>query len=493
MIIDGFGLAASSEGNAISIANMPNWDNIINTYPHTKLNASGNAVGLPNGVMGNSEVGHLTIGTGRIVYQSLELINQSCEANTIKENSDLLKLVSHVSERRSNFHLMGLLSDGGVHSHQNHLYHLLDILSPLLLQTQIYLHLFMDGRDTPPDSGVDYLQQLIDKITPMKNVAIATIVGRYYVMDRDKKWDRTRIAFDLLTKGLGEATQTPIELIQARYLNGETDEFLRPIIVNSEGIMKSGDGVLFFNFRPDRARQIMMALNGMQTDEFEKYPDLECLTMTSYDDKWKFPVLFKSPNLSDSLGELVSKAGYRQVHIAETEKYAHVTYFLNGGYEAPFGLEERILIPSLKVATYDLQPEMSTQGIIDATINELENKTAKLIVLNIASPDMVGHTGNLNATVHALEYFDTYLGKLLTKSKEMGYTMVITSDHGNCEHMIENGKIHTAHTTNLVPFVITEQLELFEEGGLSDVAPTILELLNIPVSNLMSGTTLIRN
>ena len=492
LIIDGFGIAPHSEGNAISLANTSNWNSLKQKYEMVELKASGSSVGLPDGVMGNSEVGHLTIGTGRTTFQALELINRSCIDGTLEKNPVISDIISFLHNSKGSLHLMGLVSDGGVHSHQLHLNTLLDIFSQHNLN-QIWIHAFTDGRDTPPNSSVKYIQSLLDKISQHQNCDLASIIGRYYVMDRDKKWDRIKIAYDMLVHMKGSDTiNDPIVEIRNRYEKSETDEFLKPIIIRPEGKIQSGDAVLFFNFRSDRARQITAALNGHGKLKDPGLKKLYYATMTRYETKWAYPVLMESPKISSSLAELISKNGLFQAHIAETEKYAHVTYFLNGGEEEPFENELRILIPSLKIATYDLQPEMKTLQIGESIVEIIQKRQHHLVVVNIAGPDMVGHTGNIPATIKAVEVTDQVIGKINTSCKENGYFFIITSDHGNSEQMLYEGNPHTAHTTNVVPFLITNNIKLIKKGGLKNVAPTVLELLGIDKPIEMNGTSLIQ-
>lgn len=490
VIIDGFGIAPKSNSNAIGMADMNNWDKLQQEFPLTELDASGNSVGLPNGVMGNSEVGHLTIGTGRIQYQSLELINRSCEDNSFSSNKIILEVIDSLSQSDNRLHLIGLLSDGGVHSHTDHLYYLLNLFTSTI-NNKIFIHGITDGRDTPPMSSTKYIAELLDNIKDYKTARLATITGRYYAMDRDKKWNRTKIAFDLYVNGNGEKTDDILGLVKSRFNEGETDEFLKPILIESDSVIKENDTILNFNFRPDRARQITMAFNGMAEFDSSIKNTIKIVTMTRYENSWKFPILFNNPLLHNSLAEMVAKQGFKQVHIAETEKYAHVTYFLNGGTEVDFPLEKRILIPSSKVATYDLEPEMSTLKIAQATKMEIESKENKLIVVNIAAPDMVGHTGKIDPTIKALEITDDTLGIIYESCQQNGYTLIITSDHGNCEQMLYKGAPHTAHTTNKVPFLITQSVKLKSGMGLSNIAATILELLDINIPDEIDSPSLI--
>ncbi|OLS26480.1 MAG: 2,3-bisphosphoglycerate-independent phosphoglycerate mutase [Candidatus Heimdallarchaeota archaeon LC_2] len=490
VIIDGFGIAPISKVNAISQADMPTWEYLNKKYSSTELDASGNSVGLPDNIMGNSEVGHLTIGSGRINFQSLELINRSCVNGSLARNNVIQDIIRYLRNSNGRLHLMGLLSDGGVHSSQYHLETLLTIFNNDL-SNSIFIHAITDGRDTPPSSSVKYIKRLDASLEKMENTKLATIIGRFYAMDRDKKWDRTKIAYDLYLNGVGESSSNPYNTVKIRYSENETDEFLKPILINPEGIMKEGDAILFYNFRPDRARQITMAINGEWDHGSPISKKILFTTMTSYVKSWQYPVLFDAPTLKNSLAEIISIHGMKQTHIGETEKYAHVTYFLNGGNEKDFPNEYRILIPSLKVETYDMQPSMSTLEIAEMTKNTIEGMDNEFIVVNIAAPDMVGHTGKLEATIQALEVTDKALKLIYESCKTNNYTMIITSDHGNCELMESNGLPHTAHTTNKVPFLITGNYELNQNFGLSNIAPTILELMKVPIPYEMTSKSLI--
>lgn len=492
LIIDGFGIAEDSEGNAITRANTPLWNKLLNEYPHISLEASGNFVGLPDGIMGNSEVGHLTIGAGRIIYQSLELINRSCNNNRIEQNPCVAKIINHLQEFKGDLHLMGLISDGGVHSHQNHLFKLMKIFSKKI-QNKIYIHAFTDGRDSPLNSAYGYIENLQAHCSEYKNIELSSIIGRYYAMDRDKKWDRTKIAYDMLINmDKYPQVSNPLDEIKNRYNKNEFDEFFTPIIVNNQGKIKDNDAIIFFNFRPDRARQITEALNNQVEISQIELKNLLFTTMTRYEKSWEYPVWFEQGEISECLAEIVSNSGLRQAHIAETEKYAHVTYFINGGREEPFKNEKRILIPSSKVATYDLKPEMSTIEIAKNAI-ELMKRNYELIIINIAAPDMVGHTGVFDATIKAIEVTDKALGMIYGEAIADNYVMIITSDHGNSEQLISDGNPHTAHTTNPVPFLITNKsVKLLQnQFGLANVTPTILELLHIPIPASISEKSLL--
>lgn len=493
MIIDGFGVAPPSDSNAITTAKMNNWNALQNKYPWTTLNASGLSVGLPEGTMGNSEVGHLTIGLGRIIYQSYERINQSIQTGQLGSNNTLLQLMTHIKQNNSTLHLFGLVSDGGVHSHIDHLFVLLDILKAAAIP-KVFVHAFTDGRDVPPHSGVGYIQQLLDKLTQYSGYELADVIGRYYAMDRDKRWDRTQIAYNMLTQ-TRQSIMDPVAEIRERYAKDETDEFLTPILANKDGIVHDNDGILFFNFRPDRARQLTMAFNEL-TDKMHllHFSNLKYVTMTVYDSSFPIPALFPNLHPRMCLAEVYARHHYPQIHIAETEKYAHVTYFINGGAEEPFELEDRVLIPSNKdVATYDLAPEMSTRKIADAVINAINSQKYKLVILNFAAPDMVGHTANMDATVTALQVVDECIGDIYTACTTNNYTLFITADHGNCDKMMdEHGTPFTAHSTNPVPFLINNTSIVFKKaGGLSNIAPTLLKYVGLPIPEEMTSKPII--
>ncbi len=494
VIIDGFGLAEPSEGNAITLAKTPTWDYLTENYPWIPINASGNYVGLPDGIMGNSEVGHLAIGTGRTTYQSLELINRACDDGSIGKNPTIELLLDHLTEFGGDLHLMGLLSDGAVHSHQEHLYKMIDIFSNKS-DNNIWIHALMDGRDTPPDSGIDYIKQLDERIKENNSCKLSSVIGRYYAMDRDKKWDRTKIAYDMfLNMEKSDEVTDVFTTMKQRYDNEETDEFLKPIICDAGGRFKENDAILFFNFRPDRARQITMLVNGIGGIVTRPINNLLYATMTEYEGSWNFPTLFQSEVIEESLAETISKENMSQIHIAETEKYAHVTYFFNGGREELFPNEERKLIPSLKVATYDLEPSMSTNAIAEATVNAISKERHSVVIINIAAPDMVGHSGLIPATKEALVHTDNALKMIYDACLKYNYTMIVTSDHGNCEKMLHHGKPHTAHTTNPVPFLIVDKDIIFNSNisGLADIAPTILDILGIDQPELMTGHSMIK-
>lgn len=496
MILDGWGIAPAGPGNAASVARTPNLDRYFREYPHTTLEASGNAVGLPEGQMGNSEVGHLNIGSGRIIYQELTRITKSIKDGDFFTNPVLTDCMAQC--RSQSLHLMGLVSDGGVHSHFTHLLALVEMAKREGLKN-IYIHAFLDGRDVPPKSASGYLAQLEQELQKIGLGKIATVSGRYYAMDRDKNWQRTRKAYDCLTRGLGEEAQSAVAGVEASYAKGVTDEFVVPFKVQGvEGKIKAGDGVIFFNFRPDRARQITRALNDK---EFEFFPreagamPVHYVCMTQYDATIAAPIAFPPESYDDTLGQVLAAQGMKQLRIAETEKYAHVTFFFNGGVEVPNKNEERILIPSPKVATYDLQPEMSAPLVTEALLKELDANKFDVVILNFANPDMVGHTGVMSAAVQAMEAVDICVGKIVDKVLSLGGQLCITADHGNLEKMVgDDGQPHTAHTTNKVPFLVLSENKALQlrEGILADIAPTMLQLLGITKPVLMTGSSLIK-
>lgn len=482
IVLDGWGLAPPSKTNAISQAKTPTWNKLIHEYPMTQLEASAHAVGLPIGTIGNSEVGHMNIGAGRVVYQDLTRINAAIEDKTFFKNPVLLKC-------KKPLHLMGLLSDGGVHSHIHHLFTLLDFAKQQKIDP-VYVHCFMDGRDTPPHAGKGYLEKLEQKIKSVGNAAIATVLGRYYAMDRDKHWERTELAYQAMVCGEGEKFASASVGVAASYDKGTTDEFVIPFVVEPKGLIKNGDSVLFFNYRADRARQMTKLLN-------EKLQLASYVTMTRYEKSFPYPVIFPPQNLDHVFGQVISEAGLKQFRIAETEKYAHVTYFFNGGQEIEFPGEDRVLIPSPRdVATYDLKPEMSALEVTEEVLKRLEQKKYDVMIMNFANPDMVGHSGQIDATIKAVETIDVCLGKILAKLQSLGGRAVIVADHGNAECLADReGKPHTAHTLNRVPFVLVDDgakgKKLQSGGKLCDIAPTLLELLGIPKPQEMTGQSLL--
>ena len=496
MILDGWGVAPASDVNAATLAQTPNLDRYFAEFPHTTLEASGMEVGLPEGQIGNSEVGHLNIGAGRIIYQSLTRITKAIKDGDFFDNEVLCACMDKTKNAGKALHLMGLLSDGGVHSNINHLIALLKMAKARGLE-KVYVHAFLDGRDVPPKSAVGFIKQLQEAIAGMAFGKIATVMGRYYAMDRDNRWDRIEKAYKTLVLGEGNLVADPVQGVEASYEAGVTDEFVEPMVV--EGVdakITSGDGIIFFNFRPDRARQITRALNDAEFPHFERPASalpVNYVCMTQYDATIDAPVAYPPEEYNDTLGEVLAKEGKYQLRIAETEKYAHVTFFFNGGVEEPNLNEERILINSPKVATYDLQPEMSAYDVTDALLAELDKDKFDVVVLNYANPDMVGHTGVLPAAIKAMEAVDECVGKVVDKVLSLGGSVCITADHGNLEKMAEaDGTPHTAHTTNIVPFILVSNEEhKLHSGVLADIAPTMLELLNIEKPAVMTGSSLI--
>ena len=499
MILDGWGIATNKAVSAVDSAQTPFVNSLYSRYPHSKLEASGLAVGLPIGQMGNSEVGHMNIGAGRVVYQDLVRINKAVDEKELDTNKALLDAFDYAKKNNKNIHFMGLVSDGGVHSHINHLKGLITIANNTGINN-LFVHAFMDGRDTDPKGGMEYLREVITHLNRTGG-KLASIIGRYYAMDRDKRWERVKLAYDLLVKGMGEKTSDPLSAVQKSYDNNITDEFIQPIVVVDEhrqpvATIREGDVVLCFNFRTDRGREITEVLTQQDFPEYSlKKLSLYYLTLTNYDDSFKdVQVLFDKDNLENTLGEVVSKEGKKQIRIAETEKYPHVTFFFSGGREEPFAGESRILCPSPKVATYDLAPEMSANEIKDKIIAELEKKEPDFICLNFANPDMVGHTGVFEAAVKACETVDTCARKVTEAALRNGYSTIIIADHGNAEMMInEDGSPNTAHTTNLVPCILVDSLfkGSLKNGKLGDLAPTILTLMGIPIPSEMTGNILI--
>lgn len=496
IIMDGWGLGKVASSDAISHAKTPFVSSLYQKYPNSTLVTCGRAVGLPDGQMGNSEVGHLNLGAGRIVYQELERINVAIEDGSFKNNPELQNTLNHAIQNKKPLHLMGLVSDGGVHSHLNHLKAITSICKEKGLN-EVYVHAFTDGRDTDPKSGIGFLtdlQQHLENTTGQ----IATITGRYYAMDRDKRWERVKKAYDTLVKREGKHTDNILKAVEESYEEGVTDEFILPIINDATpgSAIKDGDVVLCFNFRTDRCRQITQVLTQQAYPDFGMKPlDLYYTTMTIYDHDFKNAHnIFNNQDLRDTIGEVLQKFGKKQIRIAETEKYPHVTFFFSGGREAEFEGEKRIMIPSPKVATYDLQPEMSANGVTDALLPEIKNKTADFICLNFANADMVGHTGVWEAVIKAVETVDHCVEQVVTACLENGYTVFLTADHGNADFMInEDGTPNTAHTKNLVPyFVISADKNIkLKPGKLGDVAPTILKLMGLPFPESMTGEILL--
>ena len=485
-ILDGFGISSETRGNAIAAAKMPNYRAMLEHYPHTELGAGGEAVGLPAGQQGNSEVGHLNLGAGRVVYQSITRIDRAIDNGSFFRNPVLALCLDHVKRTGGTFHLLGLVSPGGVHSSMKHLWALLDAAGDAKVRTRVAA--FLDGRDTPPKSAGAYLEELQRKCAQLPDAAISMICGRYYAMDRDKRWDRTQVAYDALVRGVGFTANNVEDALAAAYARGETDEFVKPTLVGeAEPIVRDGDACLFFNFRPDRARQLTRAFSDPSFSEFSvhRFSDFIFALMTLYDDEFRNPVMFGRIFEERTLGEIVADAGLKQLRLAETEKYAHVTYFFSGGREEPFPGEERTLIPSARdVGTYDHKPEMRAPEITAAAVEALRSKSYALIVMNYANPDMVGHTGKWDAIITALDVVDDCLGKVEKAALDAGYVLLVTADHGNAEEKIDlkTGKELTAHTANPVPFVMIGNGPgpLRAGGRLCDVAPTILALMHLP-------------
>ncbi|MCD1147399.1 2,3-bisphosphoglycerate-independent phosphoglycerate mutase [Peptoniphilus sp. KCTC 25270] len=496
IILDGLGLAESGPNNAFALAETPVMD-ALKKRGMSQLIASGESVGLPEGQMGNSEVGHLNIGAGRIVDQELNRISKVVAQDKLKEISVLTDLYEKAKEGHA-LHLMGLLSDGGVHSHRDHLYGLLKLAHEMGIE-KVYVHGIADGRDVAPMSVLEEVKKLQEFMKELGTGKLATIIGRYYAMDRDKRWERTQIAYDLFSYGVGIPTEDAVENIQGQYDLGITDEFLKPMVLLEEGkplgTVEDEDVMIFYNFRPDRARQITRAFVDSEFSGFPRYGNRHIFmgTMTEYDKTIpNTNIIFEKEDLSNGLGEVISKAGLKQLRIAETEKYPHVTFFFNGGREEPFEGEERILVPSPKVSTYDLAPEMSAYEVTEKLLERLDQKDLDFVALNFANPDMVGHTGVLSAAIQAVETVDICLGKILEKLEELGGAAIITSDHGNCEVMAEaDGTPRTSHTTNPVPLFTFGVEGTLVNGILADLAPTILELLEIEKPITMAGTSLI--
>lgn len=503
IILDGFALREEKMGNAVAAANKPNYDRFWNEYPHQTLTASGEAVGLPDGQMGNSEVGHLNIGAGRIVYQSLTRVNVAIRDGEFEKNETFIDAMDHVKKNGTNLHLFGLLSDGGIHSHIQHLYALLKIAKSEGVN-KVYIHGFLDGRDVGPQTAQNYILDLQQKIKEIGVGEIATLSGRYYSMDRDKRWDRVEKSYRSMVYGEGPQYSDPMECINDSYQNGIHDEFVLPsVMTNPDGTpvqtIKDNDAVIFYNFRPDRAIQIS---NTFTNEDFRSFDrglscpqNLHFVCITHFSESVNGYVAFKPSNLDNTLGEVLSQNGLKQLRIAETEKYPHVTFFFSGGREDPFPGETRILINSPKVATYDLQPEMSAYELTDRLLKEIAEDNHEVIILNFANPDMVGHSGMLEPTIRAIEVVDECLGKLVDAIHEKGGVSIITADHGNADEVITlQGGPMTAHTTNPVPVIVTQKgIELRAGGKLGDLAPTMLNILNVPLPKEMTGRSLIKN
>ena len=497
IILDGFGCREETKGNAIAAARTPHLDRLMASCPHTRIGASGMDVGLPDGQMGNSEVGHTNIGAGRIVYQELTRITKSFDEGEALGNPALTAAMENARRPGQALHLMGLLSDGGVHSHIRHLYGLMEMARRFAVE-RVYLHCFMDGRDVPPTSGIEFIAALQQKIKELGLGQIATVSGRYYAMDRDNRWERVKLAYDAIVNGEGNKDPDPVAVMQKSYDAGVTDEFIVPTVVTEGAGIKAGDSVIFFNFRPDRARELTRALVDPDFAGFERekgFFPLTYICMTQYDATMpNVEVAYRPESLANTLGEYLSRLGKTQLRIAETEKYAHVTFFFNGGVEAPYEGEDRVLIPSPKVATYDLQPEMSAYAVTDEAVRRIESGRYDVIILNYANCDMVGHTGVFEAAVKAVEAVDTCLGRLLAALEKAGGRAFLTADHGNADQMAdENGAPFTAHTTNPVPFVAIGfgDVTLRSGGRLADIAPTMLQAMGLPQPEEMTGRSLL--
>lgn len=510
LILDGWGINHDKKGNATAIADTPFLDMLESQYPCSHLLCSGEAVGLPKGVIGNSEVGHMNIGAGRKVFQSLVRIDNAIEDGSFFKNKNLVSVMQRVKSEKKSLHLLGLLSDAGVHSHINHVFALIDMAASMGIK-KINVHPILDGRDSSPTSGAGLLEKLQDYMTKKGTGRIATMCGRFYAMDRDTRWDRIEIAYNLYTQGIGEKSNDPVHALKQSYKKGLTDEFVKPVFFmdhiennnesdqNPEGIVKDGDGVVFFNFRADRAREITKAFtqdnfSGFIRTQFPVVPDFLCMTL--YDESFPLSVIFKPLHLDHILGEIISKNDFYQLRIAETEKYAHVTYFFNGGDEKIFPLEERVLVPSPReVSTYDEKPEMSAQQVADKACEKIQSGRFRFMVLNFANMDMVGHTGILKAAVKACETVDRCTKQVVEQIWKTGGTAMITADHGNAEEMIDkNGLPHTSHTLNPVRFILAGKSyrdKKLKNGVLGDIAPTVLEVMNLKKPEDMTGTSLL--
>ena len=518
IILDGWGIAPATKGNAITLARTPNIDSYYEIYPNTQLNSSGEAVGLPEGQMGNSEVGHLNIGAGRIVYQEFTRISKAIEDGDFFKNRVLLHALHHVRKNKSCLHLMGLVSDGGVHSHISHLKALIDLAARNSINN-FYIHAFLDGRDVPPQSAIPYLNELDDYLKEKDTGEVATVSGRYYAMDRDSRWDRTKKAYDAIVYRKGEVFDSAEKLVQYSYENGCDDEFVVPALVRvrdeDSARVKTGDCIIFFNFRPDRTRQLSRAFLFKDFTEFDRGddpPEVHFVCMTQYRKDFKAPVAFPPEKLKNTLGEIIADNGMKQLRIAETEKYAHVTFFFNGGVEKPNPGEDRVLIPSPKVATYNLKPEMSAYEVTETVMEKIDNGIYDVIILNFANPDMVGHTGFIDAAIKAIEAVDTCVGRIIKKLNTIGGMGIITADHGNAEEMVNYAKLcpMTAHSISRVPFIVCSdsnirlrgynmtqsmvtECENSDFGGLSDIAPTMLDIMKMKKPKEMTGKSLIVN
>ena len=494
IIMDGFGLTGPGPGNAVSLAQTPQLDRLFAEYAHTTLSASGLDVGLPAGQMGNSEVGHTNIGGGRVVFQDLPRISRAIDDGSFFENAAYNKAMDDCLEKGSSLHLYGLLSDGGVHSHIQHLYALLQMAKNKGL-TRVYVHAFLDGRDVSPTSGRDFVSACRDKCRALGVGKIATVMGRYYAMDRDNRWERVQLAYDAMVYGEGIQNPDPVDAVAQSYANDVTDEFMEPVVCDPEGTISDNDSIIFFNYRPDRAREITRAIVDPDFDGFQReYFPTTYVCNTEYDATMpNVLVAFPRITIHNGLGEYLSKLGLTQLRIAETEKYAHVTFFFNGGVEAPYPGEDRVLVASPKVATYDLQPEMSAYEVTEKCVERIESGAYDVIILNFANCDMVGHTGNYDAAVKAVETVDECVGRVVDATLKMGGIAMITADHGNAEQMLQSDGVSpmTAHTTNPVPFILCGAGNELREGRLADIAPTILDVMGLEKPEEMDGQSLI--
>ena len=493
IIMDGFGLAPAADDNAVTLAKTPVLDGLFRDYAHTTLSASGLDVGLPAGQMGNSEVGHTNIGGGRVVFQDLPRISRAIEDGSFFRNDAYNKAMDDCLKNGASLHLYGLLSDGGVHSHIDHLYALLQMAKDKGLH-RVYIHCFLDGRDVSPTSGKGFVQALADKCAALGVGKIATVMGRYYAMDRDKRWERVQMAYDAMVYGEGNHNADPVDAVAQSYANNVTDEFMEPVVCDSDGTISDNDSVIFFNYRPDRAREITRAIVDPDFDGFQReFFPTTYVCNTEYDASMP-NVLVAWPRIAvkNGLGEYLSSMGMTQLRIAETEKYAHVTFFFNGGVETQYPGEDRVLVPSPKVATYDLQPEMSAVEVCDKCVERIESGAYDVIILNFANCDMVGHTGVLEAAIKAVETVDTCVGRVVEATLKMGGITMVTADHGNAEDMKQpDGSPMTAHTTNLVPFILCGAGTELRPGRLADIAPTILDVMGLACPEEMDGKTLI--
>ena len=496
IILDGYGIAAPTAGNAVAQAKKPNIDRLFAEYPHSQLQASGLDVGLPDGQMGNSEVGHTNIGAGRVVFQILPKISKEIDEGKFFQNPVYLKAIHDAKRDGKALHVLGLLSDGGVHSHLTHIFAMLDMAKQENVE-KVFVHCFLDGRDVPPTSGAGFVRQLQEKCDSIGNARIATVQGRFYGMDRDKRWERVEAGYDAIVSGIGIQNPDAVGAVEASYAEGVTDEFVKPIVVCPEGMIQQGDSVIFMNFRPDRAREMTWALNLPDFDGFERkkkvFP-LSYVCTAQYDETLTLPIAYPPEEIVNTLGDLISAHGLKQFRVAETEKYAHVTFFFNGGVEKQTEGEDRCLVPSPKeFATYDLVPQMSAEKVADKVVEALASEQYDLIVCNFANCDMVGHTGVMEAAVKAVETVDGCIGRIVDElRKHSDVVLLLTADHGNADCMFdESGKVNTAHTTNPVPFLVTRKNAALSDGRLADIAPTILNIMGLEQPEEMTGNCLL--